>query len=250
MGREPGSRRGRSRPKAFYRTLCRCWSDRRKWLQRRIDARIHHDPQRFECRPRVVAPSSREQAEEVQLIFGVQADASVFQEGQQIAHGLFSLVRTIELDDGPLQIFDAHTRHIQLRLDACGRVDQSVRVFLAMTWDELTELLSRWGEEHETKVNIVRIEGLEAVFLHMPPVAWFSSMKFAGALNMGVYQGEENRLVGTEQIPLAEVTPEFVRGKLEAAGAEWIGRALDPEILKEVLAQLARPVLRDVKGAS
>ena len=89
-----------------------------------------------------------------------------------------------------------------------------------MTWDELTALLSMLAEEQETEVKIIPIKGLDAVFLHLVPVAWFSSMKFAGALNIGVYEGDENRLVGTEQIPLAELTPEFVRKKVDAAAIE------------------------------
>ena len=93
-----------------------------------------------------------------------------------------------------------------------------------MTWDELTALLSSLAQEHGTEAKVVPLEGLEAVFLHLAPVAWFSSMKFVGALNVGVYQGEENRLVGTEQIPLAELTPEFVR----ETGGESRRRAVHP----------------------
>jgi hypothetical protein len=33
---------------------------------------------------------------------------------------------------------------------------------------------------------------------------------------IGVFQGQENRLVGTEQIPLAELTPASVRERVEA----------------------------------
>ena len=42
------------------------------------------------------------------------------------------------------------------------------------------------------------------------------------ALNVGVYEGDEHRLVGTEQIPLAELTPEFVRERVEAACGERV----------------------------
>ena len=118
-----------------------------------------------------------------------------------------------------------------------------------MTWEELTALLSKLAEEQETEVKIIPIKGLEAVFLHLVPVAWFSSMKFAGALNIGVYEGDENRLVGTEQIPLAELTPEFVRQKVEAAAIEQFSRLLDPEAVAEFLERFPKPTLRDVKGA-
>ena len=118
-----------------------------------------------------------------------------------------------------------------------------------MTWDELTALLSKLAQEHDTELKVVPIEGLEAVFFHLVPVAWFSSMKFVGALNIGVYQGNENRLVGTEQIPLAELTPEFVRQRVETAAAEQIGRALDPETVRKFFEQFPRPQLRDMEGA-
>lgn len=118
-----------------------------------------------------------------------------------------------------------------------------------MTWDELSELLSKLAEEHDTKINVVPIEGLEAVFLHLAPVAWFSSMKFVGALNMGVYQGQENRLVGTEQVPLAELTPEFVREKVEKAAAEQFALSLDPQAVSDFLERFPRPQLRDMEGA-
>ncbi len=118
-----------------------------------------------------------------------------------------------------------------------------------MTWDELTALLSKLAEEHGTELKVIPVEGLEAVFLHLVPVAWFSSMKFVGALNFGVYQGEENRLVGTEQIPLAELTPEYVRQRVERAAAEQFSLSLDPEAVAEFLERFPRPQLRDMQGA-
>lgn len=118
-----------------------------------------------------------------------------------------------------------------------------------MTWDELTKLLSELAREHGTELKVIPVEGLEAVFLHFVPVAWFSSMKFVGALNIGVYQGDENRLVGTEQIPLAELTPEFIRQRVETAAAEQIGRALDPETVREFFERFPRPQWRDMEGA-
>ena len=75
-------------------------------------------------------------------------------------------------------------------------------------------------------------------------------MKFAGALNMGVYQGDENQLVGTEQIRLAEVTPEFVREKVNDAAVEQFSRLLDPEAVSEFLEHFPKPTFRDVQSAS
>lgn len=196
----------------------------------------------------MTAPGSREQAEEVQLIVGIQADAPVFQEGQQIFHRLLTFLRATELHHGPFQVLDADVCHVQ-RLDACGRVGQPVTVSCKMTWDELTALLSKLAQQHDTELKVVPIQGLEAVFLHFVPVAWFSSMKFAGALNIGVYQGDENRLVGTEQIPLAELTPEFVHQRVKKAAAEQFSRLLDPEAIRDFLERFPRPELRDMEGA-
>lgn len=118
-----------------------------------------------------------------------------------------------------------------------------------MTWDELTALLSALAREHDTKLNDVSTPGAETVFLHLAPVAWFCSMKIANALNVGVYQGEENRLVGTEQVPLAELTSEFVRARVEKATAAQFGLLLDPQAVSDFLEQFPRPTFRDVQSA-
>ena len=118
-----------------------------------------------------------------------------------------------------------------------------------MTWDELTALLSELAEHYETKLNVVPIEGLESVFLHFVPVAWFSSMKFAPTLNIGVYEGEEKRIVGTEQIPLAELTPEFVRERVNQVALQQFSLCLDPETVRDFLERFPKPQLRDTEGA-
>ena len=118
-----------------------------------------------------------------------------------------------------------------------------------MTWDELTALLSELAQRHDTKLNVVPIEGLEAVFLHFVPVAWFSSMKFAPTLNIGVYEGEEKRIVGTEQIPLAELALEFVRERVERAAREQFSLCLDPEVVRDFLERFPRLQMRDMEGA-
>ena len=75
-----------------------------------------------------------------------------------------------------------------------------------MTWDELTDLLTRLGEGYDLKVHVVRREGLDTVALHIVPVAWFVAMRFTGALNMGVYEGDENRLVS-----LCDLSPDTIK---------------------------------------
>ena len=120
-----------------------------------------------------------------------------------------------------------------------------------MTWDELTDLLTRLGEGYDLKVHVVRREGLDTVALHIVPVAWFVAMRFTGALNMGVYEGEENRLVGTEQIPLAELTPEFVRERVDAAmdkavAARGVQLVLDPEAVRDFFEVMQKQRSRDL----
>ena len=100
------------------------------------------------------------------------------------------------------------------------------------------------------KVHIVRRGGTDTVVLHLVPVAWFVSMRFANTLNIDRYEGEERRLVGTEQIPLAELTPEFVRARVEKASAEYFGLAFDPQAVSDFLERCPRPQMRDIDGAA
>ena len=62
---------------------------------------------------------------------------------------------------------------------------------------------------------------------------------------MGVYEGDEHRLVGTEQIPLAELTPELVRERVERAACELLGLALDPDAVRDFFARLQAQRSRD-----
>ena len=94
-----------------------------------------------------------------------------------------------------------------------------------MQWEELRDLLLEMSEE--TRVS--SMHGLDAVALNLVPVAWFISMKFTNALSMGVYEGDDHRLVGTGQIPLSELTAAFVKGRVEQAMAVQIRGMLDPE---------------------
>lgn len=100
-----------------------------------------------------------------------------------------------------------------------------------MTWEELVEVLISFGE----RVHVVRGDGLDAVNLPVVPVAWFMAMKATGQLNMGIYEGEENRLVGTRSIPLAELTEEFVREEVGKALAEQLSSMLDPQAVADFL---------------
>lgn len=74
-----------------------------------------------------------------------------------------------------------------------------------MTWEELRDLLVELSDE----TRVVSTQGLDTVALNLVPIAWFISMRFNNALNIGVYEGDEHRLVGTEQIPLPELTSEL-----------------------------------------
>ena len=115
-----------------------------------------------------------------------------------------------------------------------------------MTWDELSDLLTKLGQEYDLEVRRVESSvGPETIALHIVPAAWFVAMKFTGALNIGVYEGDEHRLVGTEQIPLAELTPESIRERVEAACGERVRQMLDPEIVREVMQTIGEQRRRD-----
>ncbi len=94
-----------------------------------------------------------------------------------------------------------------------------------MDWEELRDLLVELSEE----TRVATTHGLDAVALNVVPVAWFISMKFTNALSMGIYEGDDHRLVGTGQIPLSELTADFVKNRVEQAMAAQIRGMLDPE---------------------
>lgn len=71
-----------------------------------------------------------------------------------------------------------------------------------------------------------------------------------GSPFIGVYEGEENRLVGKENIHLPELTPEFVRARVEKAAAEYFSLSRDPEAVRNFLERFSEPQMRDVEGAS
>ncbi len=79
-----------------------------------------------------------------------------------------------------------------------------------MTWEQLVTLLIETGEN----VHVVRAEGADAVSLQLPPAGWFVSMKATGKLNVGVYEGDDNRLVGTRVVALGDVTPDALRAEV------------------------------------
>ena len=98
----------------------------------------------------------------------------------------------------------------------------------AMTWEELKDLLVEMSEE----TRVASTHGVEAVALNLPPEEWFISMKFTNALGIGRYEGDELRLVGTEQIPLPELTAAFVRERVEQAMGRQVRGMLDPEAVE------------------
>ena len=79
-----------------------------------------------------------------------------------------------------------------------------------MTWEELATLLISCQQA----VHVVRGDGLDTVSLQLAPVAWFVSIKSSGKLNIGTYEGDDLRLVGTQIIPLEELEPDFLRRKI------------------------------------
>ena len=105
-----------------------------------------------------------------------------------------------------------------------------------MTWEELLSLLSSFGE----KLHVIRGDESDAVSLQVVPFAWFVSIKSSGVLNVGTYEGDENRLVGTRSIPLAELTPEFVRAEVAEALGKQIEALLDPAALRDYFAKAGR----------
>ena len=105
-----------------------------------------------------------------------------------------------------------------------------------MTWEELTEVLISFGE----RVHVVRGDGLDTVSFQVVPVAWFVAMKSTGRLNMGIYEGEENRLVGTRAMPLAELTEDFVREEVGKALADQLCSMLDPQAVADFLKHVKR----------
>ncbi len=95
----------------------------------------------------------------------------------------------------------------------------------AMTWEELKDLLVELSEE----TRVATTHGMDAVALNLPPEQWFISMRFTNALSIGRYESDDLRLVGTEQIPLPELTAAFVRDRVEQAMARQVRGMLDPE---------------------
>lgn len=87
-----------------------------------------------------------------------------------------------------------------------------------MTWEELVALLISTGE----MVHVIRGDGADAVSLQLPPAGWFVSMRTSGELSVGVYEGEENRLVGTRVLPLGEIDPDMLRAEVAEVRAKQI----------------------------
>ena len=105
-----------------------------------------------------------------------------------------------------------------------------------MSWEEIVEVLISFGE----KVHVVRGDNADAVSLQLVPVAWFVSMKASGVLNTGIYEGDDNRLVGTRTIPFAELTPDFLREEVQKAMAQQVVSLLDSDALRDYLDAASR----------
>ncbi len=103
-----------------------------------------------------------------------------------------------------------------------------------MTWEELVTLFI----SYQQAVHVIRGDGLDAVSLQLAPAAWFVSIKSSGRLNIGIYEGDELRLVGTRTIPLAELEPTFLRREIEEALGKQIIALLEPEAVADFLKRL------------
>ena len=99
------------------------------------------------------------------------------------------------------------------------------------TWEEIADLLIAFGE----KVHVIRGDNAEAVSLQLVPAGWFVSVESSGVLNIGTYEGKENRLVGKQTIPFAELTPEFLRQEVQKVMTEQVATFLDSEALRDYL---------------
>ena len=100
-----------------------------------------------------------------------------------------------------------------------------------MTWEEIADLLITFGE----KVHVIRGDNADAVSLQLVPAGWFVSIKSSGVLNMGTYQGDDNRLVGTRTIPFAELTPDFLRQEVQKVMSEQVLSFLDSDAMRDYL---------------
>ena len=100
-----------------------------------------------------------------------------------------------------------------------------------MTWEELVTLFI----SYQQAVHVIRGDGLDAVSLQLAPAAWFVSIKSSGILNIGVYEGDDLRLVGTHTIPLMELEPGFLRREIEEALEKQIVALLDPQAVNDFL---------------
>ena len=82
-------------------------------------------------------------------------------------------------------------------------------------------------------MRVVRDEGVNLVSYHVGSVAWFVSIKASGSLDIGRYEGDELRLVGTQSIPLAELDRGTLQKEIEEALARQISASLDASTLDD-----------------
>ena len=92
-------------------------------------------------------------------------------------------------------------------------------------------MLITFGE----KVHVIRGDDADAVSLQLVPAGWFVSIKSSGVLNMGTYEGDDNRLVGTRTIPFAKLTPEFLRAEVQRVMSEQMTAYLDSDAMRDYL---------------
>jgi hypothetical protein len=105
-----------------------------------------------------------------------------------------------------------------------------------MTYEEIVKQFIEFGEH----VHIIQGSDLDTVALHVVPVAWFIAMKSAGSHSIGKFEGDENRLVGTENLAFEEITPQFIKERVGNALAEQLSQMLDTGALRDFLSALEK----------
>ncbi len=94
-----------------------------------------------------------------------------------------------------------------------------------MTYKQTSDLLIEIGARLGITVRSVDVPGLAATALCIVPVAWFIATDLCGdgQLNLGMYVGDDLRLLGTAQIKVRDLTPERLKELIEAAVPEVKG---------------------------
>lgn len=86
-----------------------------------------------------------------------------------------------------------------------------------MTYTEISNQLLGLGIEAGLHVHCVRVPGFNVTALYVVPAAWFIAYEDPTLFSWGTYGIPDLRLIGKQQIPFCEVTPDFIRHKVTLA---------------------------------